>query len=61
LFIIMICMGVQEISVGVSGFVVWLWLVKWNMFLFSIREFHCWGNFEKKRKERKKERKKEEE
>jgi hypothetical protein len=28
LFIIMICMGVQEISVRVSGFVVWLWLVK---------------------------------
>lgn len=39
LFIIMICVGVQEISVGVSGFVVWLWLVKWNMFSFSIREF----------------------
>ena len=44
LFIIMICMGVQEISVRVSGFVVWLWLVKWNMFSFSIHDFHCWCN-----------------
>ena len=53
LFIIMICMGVQEISVGVSGFVVWLWLVKWNMFSFSICEFHCWCNFgEEKKKEK---------
>jgi hypothetical protein len=54
LFITMICMGVQEISVGVSGFVVWLRLVKWNMFSFSIRELHCWGNFEKEKGRKKK-------
>jgi NADH:ubiquinone oxidoreductase subunit K len=55
LFIIMICIGVQEISVGVSGFVVWLRLVKWNMVSFSIRELHCWGNFEKKRRKKEEE------
>ena len=57
LLIIMICMGVQEISVGVYRFVVWLWLVKWNIFSFSIREFHCWYNFGEKKKKKKKERK----
>jgi type III secretory pathway component EscU len=51
-------MGVQEISVGVSRFVVWLWLVKWNMFSFSIHEFHYWW---KKKKKRKKEGEEEEE
>ena len=59
-FIIMICMGVQVLSVGVSGLVVWLWLVKWNKFSFSTREFHYWCNYsaeKKKKKERKKERK----
>ena len=59
LFIIMICMGVQEISVGVSRFVVWLWLVKWNIFSFSIHEFHCWCNFGDKKKIRGKKKKKE--
>ncbi len=54
LFIIMICMGVQEISVGVPGFVVWLWLVKWNIFLFSNREFHSCCNQKKKEKKREK-------
>ena len=58
LFIIMISIGVQEISVGVYGFVVWLWLVKWNKFSFSIREFHCWCNFGDKKKKKKKKRKK---
>ena len=51
LFIIMTCMRVQEINVRVSRFVVWLWLVKWNMFSFSIREFHYWCNSEKKKRE----------
>jgi len=51
-------MGVQEISVGVSGFVVWLWLVKWNMFSFSTREFHGWGKFERKKKKEKKKKEK---
>lgn len=54
LFIIMICMCVQEISVGMSEFVVWLWLVKWNMFSFSICEFHCWCNFGEKKREKEK-------
>ena len=60
LFIIMISLGVQEISVGVSGFVVWLWLVKWNMFSFEISEFHCWCNiyiYIFKEREKKEERK----
>lgn len=55
LFIIMICMCVQEISVGMFEFVVWLWLVKWNMLSFSIREFHCWCNFGEKKKRKRKE------
>lgn len=40
LFIIMTCMGLQEISMGVSRLVVCLCL--WNMFSFLIRELCCW-------------------
>ena len=36
----------------VSRFVVWLWLVKWNMFSFLICEFHFLCNFEKKKKKK---------